>query len=351
MKILKYIFLFIVLTVIALTVFIATQNSKYTLSNSKEINLPKHTVFNYLNDLKNVEQWQVFNANTKDFVFDSKTKGNEALISWKDYQISIQQAYPKDSLIQILKHDDIVTELKWKFESTEKGTLLTLDVKGEMDFITKFQAFFKGGISGILNPLYEKTLNSINHNILEQYNKFSIKNEGIVLIDEVFFIKQEINSKIDDLGEQIFKSMETMQSFCNQNDLKVIGEPFTIFENINFNSGKVNYLVCLPIATEIYTTEGSDISGGKMESFYAYKTILSGDYSHSDKAWKENVKAISENKLTVNSKIKPISRFKKSILNSNKPSEWITEILTPVNESVIYIPETVTDSISLTDAK
>lgn len=50
MKILKYIFLFIVLTVIALTVFIATQNSKYTLSNSKEINLPKHTVFNYLND-------------------------------------------------------------------------------------------------------------------------------------------------------------------------------------------------------------------------------------------------------------------------------------------------------------
>src|SRR5690606_2245533 len=103
----------------------------------------------------------------------------------------------------------------------------------------------------------------------------------------------------------------------------------------------VNYSVCLPITTQIFTNEDSDIIGGKTESFYAYKTFLTGDYSHSEKAWLKNKEAITINKLTINDKIKPISIFKKTILDSNKPSEWITEILTPVNESVIYIPETL----------
>lgn len=345
MKILKYIFFFIVLTVIALTVFIATQNSDYTISKEKEINLPKHTVFNYLNNLKNYEQWQVFNEETTSFTLDSIYKGKDAEINWKNSSLKIANLFPNDSLIQNLNQDDIESTLKWKLKSTKKGTLVTLEVEGKMDFITKFKALFQGGIENINGSIFEKTLNSINHHLIEEYTKFTVKNEGIILNNETYFIKKMISCTAENLSEQIFDTMKSMKLFCEENDLKINGNPFTVFESINFSSGIVTYDVCLPITTEIFTNDGSDITGGKTESFHAYKTTLTGDYSHSDKAWRENKKGINENKLTVKSSIKPISIYKKSILDSNKPSEWVTEILTPVNESVIYIPETTNDSI------
>lgn len=346
MKILKYIFFFIVLTVIALTVFIATQNSNYTISKEKEINLPKQTIFNYLNDLKNYEQWQVFNEETTTFTLDSITKGKDAEIHWKNSSIKNLNVYPNDSLIQNLNQNEIESKLKWSLKSTKKGTLVTLNIEGQMDFMTKFKALFQGGIEKINGPIFEKTLNNINHHIIEEYTKFSIKNEGIVLINETFFIKQMIRCTAENLGEQIFQTMKNMKVFCKENDLKINGNPFTVFESIDFSSGLINYAVCLPITTEIFTNDASDISGGKSESFYAFKTILTGDYSHSDKAWSENKKGITDNKLTLKNSSKPISIYKKSILDSNRPSEWITEILTPVNETVIYIPEASNDSIA-----
>lgn len=346
MKIVKYILLLLVLAVIALTVFIATQSSDYKISKSKEIELPRHTVFNYLNDFKNFEQWQAFNEGASSFKLDSLTKGSNAGISWNNNHLKNDNVYANDSLIQTLTRSEGTSHVKWTLNTSTKGTNLLLEVSGEMDFITKFKSFFLGGIDKINGAVYEKTLNNINHHLIEEYSKFNIKNEGIVLINETYYIKQIVNSNIDELGDKIFTSMKTMKIFCEQNDLKVNGDAFTLFENINFSTGDVNYWVCLPITTEIFTNEASDITGGKLESFYAYKTILTGDYSHSDKAWDENKKGLVENKLTTNFKAKPISIYKKSILESNKPSEWITEILTPVNESVIYKPEVVNDSLT-----
>lgn len=349
MKILKYIFFLILLTLIAFTVFIATQSSNYTISRTKEINLPKHTVYNYLNDLNNVEQWQVFSEDQPKFSIDSISKGKNASINWKNYKLETNEVFPKDSLIQEFSESDTNSTLKWILKSTSKGTSLTIEVDGKMDFLTKFKSFFQGGIEDIKGPIFEKTLNSINHHLIEEYKKFEVNNEGIVLIRENYFIKQMISCTIDNLGEEIFKTMKSMDVFCKENNLTVSGKPYIVFENINFSAALVNYAVCLPITTEIFTNEGSDITGGKTESFYAYKTILKGDYSHSDKAWNENRKGIEKHNLTKNYNLKPISIFKNSVLDSNKPSEWVTEILTPVNESVIVIPEVVKDTLTITE--
>ena len=52
MKILKYIFLLIILLSVGGSVFIATQKSDFKTEKSKVINSPKSAVFNYVNDLK-----------------------------------------------------------------------------------------------------------------------------------------------------------------------------------------------------------------------------------------------------------------------------------------------------------
>lgn len=346
MKILKYIFLLIVLATIALTVFIATQSSSYSITKSINIKLPKNIVYNYINDFKNFEQWQVFNQSNVSYQLDSLTKGKNAGLKWNANSIKNIAVYPNDSLVQQLIQDDSQTLLKWNLKGADKETRVTLTVSSKMDFVTKFKAFFQGGPEKIIGPFFEKYLKNLNYHLIEEYTKFEIKNEGIATIKETFYIKQIVSCNLNELGEKIFNTMKSMQDFCIENNLVINGDPFTIFENIDFNTGRINYAVCLPITTEIFTSDGSDITGGKIEAFYAYKTVLIGDYSHSDKAWVANKKAISENKLTPNENSRAISIYKKSILDTNKPSEWITEILTPVNESIIYIPEVTNDTIN-----
>ena len=55
MKILKYIFLLILLAFFALTVFVATQKGDFNVTRSIIIKSPKSTVFNYVNDYRNWE--------------------------------------------------------------------------------------------------------------------------------------------------------------------------------------------------------------------------------------------------------------------------------------------------------
>jgi len=347
MKILKYIFFLTILTCIALTVFVATQDSNFSIVNSKEIKLSKKTVFNYINDLKNFEQWQSFNIDSKSITYDSITKGENAKINWKSDYLKNIKTNPNDSLVQRIKINNTESELIWKLNTSNKSTILTLEVQGKMDFITKFKALFLGTNQAIDTKLYEDFLNNINHHLVEEYSKFDVKNENISLIEETFYIQQNISCKTENLGEHIFTSIKQLKEFCNENNLVINGDAFTIFEGVDFTSGQIEYKVCLPITTEIFTNQESDIIGGKTETFYAYKTTLIGDYSHIDKAWSENSKGINDNKLTRNANVKSVSVFKKTILDTNKPSEWITELLTPINESVIYTPEIINDSITV----
>ncbi|MBC8644967.1 hypothetical protein H9W95_15775 [Flavobacterium lindanitolerans] len=57
MKILKYILLLILLAVIGLTVYIATQPGEYESEQSRIIKAQKSVVFSYVNDYKNWEDF------------------------------------------------------------------------------------------------------------------------------------------------------------------------------------------------------------------------------------------------------------------------------------------------------
>lgn len=340
MKILKYILLLLALCFISLTVFIATKTGVYSFSKSKEVELPQHTLFAFVAEYKNWNAWYP-ELDPKDVVqIDSLSKGAHSGFHYQNLKVTTDGYFANDSLQQTITHDKEVQKSSFTFKKTDKGTLVTWTVSGEMNFLTKLKAFFSGGAENILGGFYEKGLNNINHYLTKEIASYSIESNGIVTFPATYYIKQNVDSSIDELGGKIFQTMQSMKKFVEDNHLQLNGSPFTIFEQIDLSSGQVSYAVCLPIKEEIYTSEGSDIISGKVDAFYAYKTILKGDYSHSDKAWNENRNAISKYKLTENTALKPISIYKNSVLNSNKPSEWITEILTPVLQSYVMPEDT-----------
>jgi hypothetical protein len=53
MRILKYIFLLLLLALVGTTVYVATQKGDFKVTKSSIIKTPRSTVFNYVNDYKN----------------------------------------------------------------------------------------------------------------------------------------------------------------------------------------------------------------------------------------------------------------------------------------------------------
>ncbi len=77
MRILKYIFLLVLLTSVGITVYVATQKGDFEISRSSIIKTPRSTVFDYVNDYKNWEtfgSWMQKDSSLK-FSYGEKTIG------------------------------------------------------------------------------------------------------------------------------------------------------------------------------------------------------------------------------------------------------------------------------------
>lgn len=347
MKIIKYIVIILLLSVVFFTVYIATGKSSYELNVSKSTELSTQRLFRYANNLQNFSEWNPWDNNADAFETDSIFSGKGAKTRWQSNEVTILKALPNDTIFLKIhaKGNDFNT--KMYFQQTEGKTTIHWKVDGRLSLSEKFQLFFQGTPETLIAPVFEKGLNNINHFLSERLKNYSIKNENLEAIHQTYYIKQIVESDIESLGEKIFQSMEHMNDFAKNFELEPQGAPFTMFENISLLSGNVKYAVCLPVKNFFNTAEGSDIICEELPAFSGYKVILTGDYIHSDKAWEEAKKQVHLKHLTARADIKPIAIYKNSILTTQKSDEWITEFIIPVNETFIPIIETPADSLEV----
>src|SRR5690554_6575739 len=315
MKIFKYVVIILVLLAVFLSVYIATGKSTFELNVSKQTELSEQRLFRYVNNLQNFKEWNPWNNNESAFKLDSVSQGTGAKVYWTGDSALIDNVLPNDMIHLKMHIDGGDYDTKMSFSKKDGKTTLNWNVTGNLSFKEKVQLFFKGTPETLIAPTFEKGLNAIVHHISES------------------------------LGNKIFQSIEHMNNFARNFELEPYGSPFTIFETINLQSGSVKYAVCLPIRNFFSTAEGSDVICEQIDAFHGYKVVLNGDYIHSDKAWKEAKKEVALKHLTERTDLKPIAIYKNSILNTQKPEEWVTEFIIPVNESFIPIVEEETKTV------
>lgn len=336
MKILKYVVIIFALAIVFLTVYIATNKSEFEIEVQEETDLSQQRLYRYVNNLQNFSDWNAWNNQTENFRIDSIYKGTNARIGWLGNEAFIKNAVDNDTIYLNLDIDGSAYTTKIYFEKEKGAVKILWKINGNLSFTEKVKLFFQGTPQTIYGPVFKTGLVNIKENIIKSLNSFSVKNEGVVAIPETIYIKQVVESNIENLGDKIFQSMKHMNNFAENFELEPYGSPFTIFENIDVLSGNVRYSVCMPIKNIFHTAAGSDIVCETKPAFHGYKTVLQGDYIHSDKAWQEVKKEISKHNLTRRPDLKPLSIYKTSILTTQRSDEWITEFIIPVNES--YIP-------------
>ena len=124
MRIIKYLLLLLLLSFVALTIYIATQKGNFTVESSKVINSPKASVFNYVNDYKNWPKFSSWISSDESIKssFSPNSVGRGSSFTWEGTNNigTIQTLYTKgnDSIAQKMEFNDTSSEVFWSFKDT-----------------------------------------------------------------------------------------------------------------------------------------------------------------------------------------------------------------------------------------
>ncbi|WP_264521125.1 SRPBCC family protein [Flavobacterium sp. N1994] len=348
MRILKYIFLLLLLALIGITVYVTTQKGDFEVSKSSVIKTQRSTVFDYVNDYKNWEtfgSWMQKNSAIK-FNYASKTMGKGAKCSWEegsdDGDITTVFVKENDSIAQKVNFNGATATLAWTFKDTIGGTKVTIHSKGKMDVITKVISFFKGGISSIVTDVCEKSLRNLDKTLKYEMKTYTIKVNGIVQRGSGFCLKQTVSCHIKSVSKNIKIMMSSMLHFFKKNKLGMAGKAYVKYDRYDIANDIATISVCIPVNQQVFISPGSDVSSGEIIAFTSLKTTLTGDYSHSQEAWIKAKKYITDNGLKENFAGKYTEVYVKTIDDIKQPSKWVTEIYIPVFPKAAAVQPVVT---------
>jgi effector-binding domain-containing protein len=356
MKILKYLFLLSLLSLVALTVFVATQKGIFSVERSKVINSPRITVYNYINDFRNYEDFESWSVEdpTMRMTFPNKTVGNGASFYWEGVDgkgnAIILKTKEGENIQQKINFDGTQADVNWTFKDTLAGkTKVTWKARGTMSFLFKIYTALNGGSDNIIGTVSEKSLANIDKNLDYETKTYTIKVNGIVKKIETPYIKQTFTSEIQKVNKNARIVIPKLIEFSETNGLSTNGKPFIIYHTYNTASGLAKISICLPINKEISTSAGSDITAGKLNGFEAVKTTLKGDYTHTNEAIAKTTAFINNEKITPDLSWSHLEIWTISKLDVKSPSKLMTEIYFPTKPKVIpvakvpvYQPQTET---------
>lgn len=336
MRILKYMFLLLLLSLVALSIFIATQKGDFNVERSKVVNSPKPAIYHYVNDYKNwgdFGSWTIEDPEIK-IVYPQKTIGKGASYSWegKDGAGQMRTLYVKenDSISQKMDYNGTLATVSWTFKDTTRGTKVSWRSIGEMSFLFKIYAALNGGVDKVIGTMYEQSLANLDKALDYEINTFSIKVNGLVKKPETFYLSQTFTSEIAKINKNFKIVVPQIETFCKANNVVISGNPFIIYHTYDLQKGLAKISICIPIKNEIFTSAGSDILSGKLEAFEGVKTTVIGDISHNKKGYDKTIQYLNKNQLSTNPVFSHIEIYSTAKANIKNPSKWSTEIYMPI---------------------
>lgn len=341
MRILKYILLLILLFFIGLSVFVSTQKANYDILRSKVIKTPKATVYNYVKDFKN---WDTFSSWIVDdkgiqLNYSNRTIGTNSFITWDgnegDGKVTTLSFKENDSIAQKMISNGEEAAITWRFKDTIGGTKVTLISLGKLDFKSKILAFFNGGIKSTVEDVYAKTLQNLDKTLDFELNTFDVKVNALVNRPGGFYLKQSIYCKEKSVAKNLKIMIPKMQLFFKKNNIVSTGKPFVIYNKYDKTNDIIGLSVCIPVRDSLRFSPGSDIEWANMLPFTAVKTTLTGDRSHTQRAWAKTFDYITKQKLVRASSQQVIEVYVKGVDDEKQPSKWVTEIYVPVLPKVV----------------
>lgn len=332
MRILKYLFLLVLLSLVALTIFVATLKGEFTTEKSKVILSQKSIVFSYVKDSKNWKEWNAWAVEDSLMEINYYQNGD---FSWSgkkiDGEIENLSHVLNDSITQKMNFNGNSSLVTMRFKDTLKGTKVSCKTTVKLGFLNKIKATLNGNFQDEIALMLEKSLANLDRKLDYEINTYNVKLNGVSIKPECFYLEQTFTSefsKVRKNSEIVFRKITT---FCKENKIATTGKPFLIYHTYDIDKQLTKLSICIPIKNEIFITEGSEILSKKLRSQPIVKVTLTGDYLHIKHALDKANEFINEKKYFKNTIYSHFELFIKDKSKTNNPSQWITEIQIPVH--------------------
>lgn len=344
MRILKYLFLLLLLSIVASTIFVATQKGDFSVERSKVINSQKSFLYSYVNDLNNWKDWNSLAVEDSliDITLSQNTLGNGSTLSWEaaetDGNIQTINAKESDSIFQKMNFNGNAAVVVMRFKDTLGKTKVTWKATGKMGFLFKMLTTFNGGAEKIFGAMFEKSLLNLDKKLDYEINTYAIKVNGLANYPETFYLAQKFTSEFSKVRKNAGIVFSKITKFCDENTISISGKPFIIYHTYDKNKELTKLSICIPIKNPIFISEGSDIVSDTLKPFQAIKSTLTGDYSHSRKALDKTVAYLRSKYITPDKSFSHIEVYAIGKNEVNNPSKWVTEIYATIKQKVVVTP-------------
>jgi predicted transcriptional regulator YdeE len=354
MKIVKYIFLLLLLAAVAFTVFVATQAGSYDIQEEKIINIPRASLFNYVNDYSNWNNITILadTDTTTVYTFSDTTSGPGAYASWKtgenEGEIKTLKVKDLDSIIQSAAAGTNTSKIYWTFKDTlNTSTKVKVRLKGNLSFTEKAYALLKGGTEQQLESALENGLQKLKTFLTNEINNYAVAIKGKAVKNNAYYIGYPTTSSINGINQRVATIVPRLLSFVKTNNMGKNGVPFVVYDKYDRLNNSAAYTICIPLKEEIFTAPGSEFVGGELKSFTALKTTLNGDYSHLKEAWNKAYSHIAEKQLELNTTGQYVEVYSVNMQQTRQPSKWVTDIYFPIGKpaDTLALPPVTTEPL------
>lgn len=338
MKILKYIFIFLLIALVIGGIYLATIDGSYDVKRSRVIQAEPEVVFNDLNDYKNWKDWGPWYEEdpTIEATYAENTVGQGGSYSWtgKDgggmmRTLSVEKPNRLDQeVIFKTPFGDMKSDIYWTLEKVEEGTNLTWGMKGEMGFFTRWMA---SSMEEQMGPMEERGLELFDNNIQKKTKVYSIKTNGVVDYGGGHYLYTTTSCRIDEVGAKLPTLLLKVGVFVKKNNVRIMGSPFSLYHKYDEANGTTMFSVCYPISEKMITPSGTDIVSGFMERGKYFKATLQGSYDNLQEVWETAMNESGNlSDFKVIEKGEPFELYVNSPVTTPNPADLITEIYIPV---------------------
>lgn len=270
MKIIKYLFLLILVLAAGFATYIFTLPSEFSLTESKPINSPKNITFKYAKSYFNID-----NTSADTLQLDNT---------------------------------------KWTFKDSVNQTNITANFNGKLSFTDKIYTFLNNDKKETKRKALQEQLSSLSNSLSEALNKYTIDYQKIAFKESIYLVYDSIN---DITKEDKYLLIKHIQESKNT-------KPVLLKK---YNSKRT--YAYLPFNKNIK----GEFKIDTIATFPALKTTLTGHYSNIQEAWKATRNYCKEKGITIDSTGYYIENYKRTPQQTALPSEWITELYYPIIET------------------
>ncbi len=340
MRILKYLFLLLLLSMVALSIFIATLKGPFSVEKSIVINSQKALTYEYVNNQKNWKDWNYLAIEDPniDINYSKTTKGNGSSINWNGKEgngkLKTIKLKANENIIQTLDINGNTAEVAILFRDTLGKTKVTMKAKGNMNYLMKIKNFIYEGPQVLFGNFFEKNLYNLDKKLDLEINTFAVDVNGVVNKPETYYLSQTFTSqfsKIEKNSEIVFSKIK---SFCKSNKLTIGGKPFTIYHTHDTISKLSKISFCIPIQSVLSIPKNNEIVYDTLKKFEAVKTTLKGRHTFMKQAYKKTSLFFKKNNLKTNPIFSHLEIYTVGKNDNGNPSKWETEIYFPTRKKV-----------------